>query len=849
MGDIVKIIVDGREVEAPAGATVVDAAKLAGVEIPVFCHHPKLEPVGMCRMCLVQVGMPMRDRATGALLTNEDGSPQYNWGRTLQTSCTVRVAEGMAVRANTKEVEQAREDIIEFLLTSHPLDCPVCDKGGECPLQELTMHFGEGTSRFDFSQKMHLAKHVPLGELIVLDRERCIQCARCIRFQDEIVDDPVIAFHDRGRRLEIATNSTPGFDSIWSGNTTDICPVGALTTSDFRFGARPWEMTPVASICLHCPVGCNTTMSTRVEAKSGGRRVIKRIMPRQNEWVNEIWICDKGRFVHHFADSSERLRTPLVRRNGELKPASWEEAIEAAANGLQGGGDKVAGLAGDHLSNEDLFLFGQLFRKGLKSNHIDLATPRVGGGGVIAEVGLASGSNLKELGKGDAILVVASDLHEEAPVWWLRAKQAADRGATLVILNVRPTRLDKYAKHLLLAQAGELLATAGQLLKLSKVEIGESDDSLQRAANALVGANNLIVFYGADALTYDESDLLARTLANLLLVGTDGGSRHVGRANNGLVAVWPRNNTQGAWDMGVRPDAGPGYQRLQNPGMSSAQICAGVATGDVKALYVMGADPVGAGRLQDRGGLDFLVVQELFMTETAQLADVVLPAQSWAEREGSYTNGERRVQRFYAAIQPVGEARADWQIVAQIGEKVGLGKPAVAAGLVFNEIAQAVPQYKGMTYRTLARVEEQWPNVGGNDFYYGGTAFQNGSGLGQQWSVTAESRVVEMYELPEIAAAEEDGLSAMVAPALYAPGTLINCSSVLASRVEEPALYLDASDAAELQLKDGEMVMTQAGGERALRVHVDGIARPGLAVLKGVPARAGRFALNLEESK
>ncbi len=248
------------------------------------------------------------------------------------------------------------------------------------------MRHGPGASRMDFDNKMKLPKHVPLGELIMLDRERCIQCARCIRFQDEIVDDPVIAFHNRGRRLEIVTNSDPGFDSIFSGNTTDVCPVGALTTMDFRFEARPWELTPVASVCPHCPVGCNTTLSTRMEARSGGRRVIKRIMPRQNEMVNEIWICDKGRFVHHYADAPDRLMRPLVRKNGELTEVSWDEAIDLVAGRLQQNKGAVAGLAGGRLSNEDFFLFQRLLRDGLGSNDLDLVDARIGGAEAIVQV-------------------------------------------------------------------------------------------------------------------------------------------------------------------------------------------------------------------------------------------------------------------------------------------------------------------------------------------------------------------------------------------------------------------------------------------------------------------------------
>ncbi|KAA3664676.1 MAG: NADH dehydrogenase (quinone) subunit G, partial [Chloroflexi bacterium] len=646
MSDLVNITIDGTELSVPKGTLVVDAAKRIGVDIPVFCHHPKLEPVGMCRMCLVEIGLPMRDRATGELQFNEDGTPKLSF-RGLQTGCTVVVSEGMVVRNSSQPVIEARESILEFLLSSHPLDCPICDKGGECPLQNLTMAHGKGTSRMDFSLKMKLDKNVPLGDLIFLDRERCIQCARCIRFQDEVVDDPVIQFHERGRHTEIVTYSDPGFDSYWSGNTTDICPVGALTTADFRFGARPWELVPVASLSPHSPAGANLVFSTRREAKTGGRSVIKRVMPRQNEQVNEIWISDLDRFVHHFADSEDRLTKPMIRKNGKLVEASWNEAMDLVAGKLQQHGTAVAGLSGDRLSNEDLFAFQKLIRK-VGSHDIDLANGRLAGGDVVAQVGISSGSNLGDLGAGDAILVVASDLHEEEPIWWLRVKQAAERGAKLVVLNLRKTRLDAKATHVVHYAPGEALATVRQLVNAAKVETNGSSDPIDNAAEALIQSNHLVAFYGAEGLTYQETDGLARLLANLLLIKNE--EAHAGRVNNGLIPVWPHNNTQGAWDMGINPAFGPGYKAVKEAGKDAQAIYAGAADGEVKALYVLGADPVGDSMLADRGQLDFMVVQELFLTETAKMADVILPAQSWAERDGTFTSGERRVQRYYPAI-------------------------------------------------------------------------------------------------------------------------------------------------------------------------------------------------------
>ncbi len=838
MSDLVTLTIDGVEVTVPKGTVVVDAAKRINNDIPVFCYHPKMKPVGMCRMCLVEVGTPVRNRDTGELVTGDDGQPEIRFFPTLQTGCTVQVSDGMVVRGATQKVQEARDDIVEFLLTSHPLDCPVCDKGGECPLQNLTMRFGPGNSRFVYEDKLKQDKHVPLGDLIFLDRERCIQCARCTRFQDEIAGDPVIGFHNRGRHLEIVTLSEPGFDSYWSGNTTDICPVGALTTTDFRFGARPWELTPVASICPHCPVGCNTTLSTRQEARSAGRTVIKRIMPRQNEMVNEIWLCDKGRFVHHFADSPHRITTPLIREDGQLVETSWDEALDLVAGRLQMNKPAVAGLANDRLSNEDLFMFQKLFRKGLDSNNIDLINRRLGGADVVASVGLASGSNLKDMNAGDAILVVATDLHEEAPIWWLRVKQAAERGVSVVVLNLRPTRLDKYATHVTHYQPGQALSSVHKLVNAAKVDAQKNDGfPLQVAADILIEASNLVAFYGGEGLSFEESDVLARLLGNLLLVKRMNGedrTHHAGRTNNGLIPVWPHGNSQGAFDMGLRPDVGPGYASLSKPGLDAAAIYAGVASGEVKSLFLVGADPVGDGLLADRGQLDFLIVQELFLTESAKIADIVLPAQSWAEREGSYTNGERRIQRFYPAITAVGQSRPDWQILAQISERVGLGKPPFAASLVFREINQSVPQYASLDYRDLAWSQEQWPIVGGEDLYYGGTSYKNESGLGRQWSAAAESADIEQFDVSEINQVKPDGLVLVSAPALYSAGTLLAESEVLAPRVAQMVVYLNIQDAEQLAIEDGEVVSIMVGGASvAAQAQVNGQAPVGVALIRG----------------
>jgi NADH-quinone oxidoreductase subunit G len=831
MAKMVTLTIDGIQVDVPEGTLVVDAAKKAGVDVPVFCYHPKMEPVGMCRMCLVDVGRPMIDRATGQPVLEEDGSPKVQFGPKLETACTTPVSPGMVVLGATDKVKAGREDILEFLLTSHPLDCPVCDKGGECPLQNLTMGFGPGESRYLYDEKKHMAKHVPLGDLIYLDRERCIQCARCVRFQETIADDPVIGFFQRGRSLEIVTFSEPGFDSYWSGNTTDICPVGALTTADFRFRARPWELRSAASICNHCPVGCNLTLNVRREAVSGGNWVVKRVMPRQNEMVNEIWICDKGRFGYPFATQNpERLEKPLVRKNGELQPASWDEALELVAGRFKDAGNGLLTLAGGRLANEDLFNLGKLSRSlgGKTALYTHMA-----GGDLTAQIGFAPGTNFAEMSKDTAILVVGCDLEEEAPLWWLRVRQAARRGATLIVLNMRETKLDRAATYSLRYPFGSAPAAALALVNAISqkrpdlpegiLDLARSAD-LKAAAKAFAEARDAIVIYGSDGMGLAETQTLAQACANLLLA-----TNHLGRPNNGLLGVWPRANDQGAWELGWKP----------SPNLSADMA-------EAQALYIVAADPVSDDPAFQSvfGGQKFVVVQDLYLSPTARLADVVLPAQSWLEREGSYTSGERRVQRFYpvlqstlavpqkvespsprraqvlSALRPTFEGpQADFAIPSLIAEKLGIaGLTHTGAAAVFVQIAAEVGAFSGLSYQKLAEVHEQWPIVGRSDLYYGGTTYENTQGLGAQLrlleagSLSLSWPQVTDFKLPRL------GAIAFPITRLYDCGSTLGVAEVLEPRVGEPFLVISSEEAVRLKVTDGGIIRVTFGetGQSAL---------------------------------
>ncbi len=693
----VTLTIDKIELTVPEGMLVVDAAKTVGIDVPVFCYHPKMEPVGMCRMCLVEIGRPLKDRNTGKPIVDDQGNPKLQFGPKLETACTTPVSDGMVVLTNSEKATAGQKSTVEFLLTSHPLDCPICDKGGECPLQNLTMAHGPATSRFLYDEKMQLAKHVPLGELIYLDRERCIQCARCIRFQDEIAGDAVLAFDERGRSTQIISISEPGFDSVFSGNTTDICPVGALTTADFRFGARPWELSASASICGQCPVGCNITFNTRREAGSDGKMVIKRVMPRQNEEVNEIWMCDKGRFAYHYGESSERLTRPLVRKDGKLGRASWETATRLAGEAMAKAGKKLLVLASGRLSNEDLFNLKAL---AMQVGATTALYSDMSGGELTKSVGLGNGSNLGSLGKGSTIVVAASDLYEEAPIWYLRVKQAAERGATLIVANPRETKLDRHASYVVRYAYGDEVKTIQTLTRRGKI------------GDAFTHADNAVIFYGSEGLGLDGSRALAAACARAL-DDTD----HVGRPNNGLVGVWPRPNDQGAWEIGFEPP-----EDLQ------------AAIDRAAAVYIVGADPIGDGAIKLRAGRrkPYIVVQDLFESETAKVADAVLPAQTYMERDGTFTSGERRVQRFQPALPPPDGTKPDFAITSQLAKQMGVILEGTSASVVFDIMAEEDSPFARLDYARLSDVHEQWPMVGRGDMYYGGTTYENTQGLGVQ---------------------------------------------------------------------------------------------------------------------
>jgi len=669
------ITVDGQEMEARPGEMIIAAAERGGVYIPRFCYHPRMRPVGMCRMCLVEIDGPR--------------------GPMLSPACFVPVADGQVVHTTTPAVKKVQDGVLEFLLANHPLDCPVCDKGGECPLQDQTFTFGPGETRF-VEEKAHWEKPISLSDLVQIDRERCIQCDRCTRFSDEIAGDPLIEFVGRGHRIEVNTFPDQPFASYFSGNTVQACPVGALLAVPYRFKARPWDLEQVESTCQTCAVGC------RVAVQSS-RDKLTRYLGIDSEPVNHGWLCDKGRFAYESVNSDLRLGHPLSRSGDQLIESSWADALDAVAQAVGDatmafGAESVAVIGGARLANEDAYAWAKLAKGVIGTDSVDCQL----GDGLPAEVVLGlPRATIDETCAATSIVLLAPDIKEELPVLYLRLRSAAvDAKVPIIELAPRGSGLTKYAAAVLPYRPGEAAAAARGLL-----EGGGDGDA---AARALLGDRPVVVL-GRPSLAEPAASIVD---AAAVLAGLPGAR---------FLPVLRRGNVNGALDAGLAPGLLPGRVTLdagrewfaegwghvpERAGRDTTAILEAAAAGELQALFLVGADPLADFPDADlaRRALDmvpFLVSVDTFLTPSAAKADVVLPAAMFAERTGTTTNIEGRVTRLGQKITPPEVAWEDWMIAVELAARLGGNLGFLSMDEIWAEMERLAPAFAGVTPSVL----------------------------------------------------------------------------------------------------------------------------------------------------
>ncbi len=687
---IIQLTIDGRECRAPAGMMLVDAAKANDIEIPYFCYEPKLgNPVGACRMCLVEI----------------EGIPK------LQTSCSTPVKDGMVVHTQTERVHHAQNAIVEFLLVNHPLDCPVCDKGGECPLQDITFGWGLGRSRF-IEPKRHFEKPLALSPLIAIDRERCILCYRCVRFSQEVAEDYQLIFTERAAHTFVGTHDGHPYVAPFSGNIIELCPVGALTSRPYRFRARPWDIEGAGGICTLCPSQCNVEFTVRDEkvmrvrardatgAPAGGG-------PVGHPDVDDGWLCDKGRFAYQAIHVDERITQPLVRDGGNLRPASWERALDAAG-GLARHRGAVGALVGGQATNEEGFLLQRLMREGLASGDIDSGY----GEGVPAELARALAApalqaTVPDIEFAHTVLVVGCEPQDDAPILDLRIRKGVRRrGVRLAVATARPSALDPNAGLVMRYPPG---GEAAFLAALDRVLTGAGGDAeLAGLAQYLRdGGEDIVIIWG-------ERGLDAASLRSLLAIAQRLGiGDHEGA---GLLEIPAGANGRGLREAGVVPGTGPGYGELSEPGpgRGAREIARAAADGDITALYLFQTDPM---RDQpDRAlwekalrGAGLVVAHASVLTEgLAEHANVIFPAESHAEKEGTVVHPDGRLQRLRTAIAHPGSVRSGWSVVVDIAKRAGLDTGVLTSPMAFKQLAAAVPFYAGLTLEEIGGRGVRW---------------------------------------------------------------------------------------------------------------------------------------------
>jgi NADH-quinone oxidoreductase subunit G len=725
---IVTFSIDGREVQAPEGVMLVDGAKSGDVEIPVFCYEPKLgQPVGACRMCLVEI----------------EGIPK------LQTACSTPVKDGMVVHTQTERVREAQNSVVEFLLVNHPLDCPVCDKGGECPLQDITFGWGRGISRM-VEPKRHFKKPLELSPLIAIDRERCILCYRCVRFSQEVSEDYQLILHERGAHSYVGSFDAHPYVAPFSGNIIELCPVGALTSRPYRFRARPWDIEGAGTVCTLCPSQCNVELTVRDE------RVL-RVLGRDHSEVDDGWLCDKGRFAYQSVHSEERIVQPLVRDGDELRPASWERALSAAAGALGKARGSVGALAGGVTTNEEAFLLQRLLREGLASSDVD---SRVGGTVPLelarALAAPALQATVPDLEFAHTVLVLGTEPVDDAPILDLRIRKGVRRhGVQLAVATPRPSSLDPNAKlwlryapgaeHAFLAALQAALGASGDVDALCAD--ADADPKAVRALAELLiedGRGDVVILWG--------ERVGAAALAALLNVA---GRLGLGdREGAGLLEVPASANGRGLREAGVLPNAGPGLSEppalggsgapgaaangvaggdaasVGAAGRSAREIAAAAADGQLAALYLLHVDPVRD--LADaplwRRALaraSTVIAHASFVTdELREHATVVFPAESYAEKEGTVTHPDGRLQRLRPGIGHPGAVRAEWQVLTDLGQRIAPAPESVldsggsatagqdawplTGAMTSAQLFDAVPFYAALTLEEIGGRGVRW---------------------------------------------------------------------------------------------------------------------------------------------
>ncbi len=764
---VVNLTIDTQAMTVPKGTTVYHAAKGVGIEIPIFCYHDRMPPLGACRMCLVQV----------------EKLPK------LQTACTLEVADGMVVHTTTPEVKAAQEAILELLLINHPLDCPICDKGGECPLQDQAYKFGPARSRF-VERKRDFAKPVSLGPVLVLDRERCILCWRCVRFGELIPGDDALKGFERGFHSEINTPFTLPVQSKFIGNTIGICPVGALTAKTYRFIARPWDNEAVPSVCTHCGVGCAVHLDVRDGA-------ITRTRPREQPAINDVWLCDLGYFGQAHVGHGDRLRRPLVRGEGGLVETTWDDALDLIARRLRAG-PRVGVLGGARLTNEDAYVAVRFFRTVVGTPHLDHRVDAPAGSpSAVLPWGMAN--SIADVADADAILVVGCDITEEYPVLWLRMKQAIDRGATLIAVMPKALEVSRFVAHHLVHRYGEGGVVVDALLRAMGPVPPPGDDiggvipaAVKAAAAALARAARPLLMIGKLAL--DAPDGWASVRA------VEGISRLRGVPLN---VMRGKGNAFGAALAGLLPDAGPGGQPLEAvrdrvealwgasvdlvAGMTAPAMIDAAAQGSLDVLYVIGADPATdiADRnrwTEARSHLSFLVVHDAFLTETARNADVVLPVLVSAEKDGTVSNLEGRIQRVQPAVPGPGEARGDWQILSALSQR--FARPLGYSGWeeIFEEMAALIPGLQ---------IDARVPSV-------------------PLRRTTPATEVVGLPDLRASVGAAEYPLIAFAGDVLFDRGSMTSRCPAIADLAGEPWALIHPADASRSGIQAGEVVVVSS---------------------------------------